>query len=293
MTENGTLDIFGGGNIETPPSIKKNRKYCFTLNNYSEQDVEHLKNGVFYNFIIFGKEIAPTTGTKHLQGYIELPNARFMKGLTKDMPRCSFKDARGTAEQNITYCSKGTEIFTWGTPIPTHGGKREKSISFREQLKINCLKEFESVDWKLWQAGILSMLAETADKRKINWYWDDKGNIGKSFLAKYIVCAYDGVIICDGKKENIFNQVNSDIDNDIEPKICILDITRTLEGKIHMGTIEALKNGCLYSGKYEGGKCVFTPPHVFAFANFPPKLDDLSADRWNVVDLSMSKSKTG
>lgn len=70
------------------------------------------------------------------------------------------------------------------------------------------------------------------------------------------------------------------MENGIIPQIIIMDIPRTLEGKIHLGTVEALKNGMLYSGKYEGGLCMFAHPHVVAFANFEPDKEDLSLDRW-------------
>ena len=47
---------------------------CFTINDYSEEDIQEMKMfGTEYcTYIVFGKEIAPSTGTPHLQGYAEL-----------------------------------------------------------------------------------------------------------------------------------------------------------------------------------------------------------------------------
>ena len=47
------------------------RNFIFVLNNYTEEDVERLTKFPC-RYIVFAKEIAPTTGTPHLQGYCEL-----------------------------------------------------------------------------------------------------------------------------------------------------------------------------------------------------------------------------
>lgn len=286
MTAN--LDNLGRGNSETLPPKRKNRKFCFTLNNYTDERLAQLKNEKFYKYIIFGKEIAPSTGTPHLQGYFELEHPRYIKGLMeKDCKGMHLTVANGTAEQNKVYCSKGIDIFEWGTPLKGHGGKRTEKISAIERAKKELMESrYNNVNWRPWQQAILDKIKEEPNDREINWIIDYKGNNGKSFLATYIVATMEGVIICDGKKDNIFNQVNEMMTKqDKIPKIILLDIPRQLEGKIHYGTLEALKNGCLYSGKYEGGVCVFKPPHVFAFANFDPDTTAMSTDRWNIEEL--------
>ena len=49
--------------------------------------------------------------------------------------------------------------------------------------------------------------------------------------------------------------------------------------------IESLKDGLLFSGKYEGGVKLFPPPHVVIFANFLPDMTKLSIDRWDIHTL--------
>lgn len=48
------------------------KRFCFTLNNYTEDDIKKLQEYAqeWTQFAIIGKEIAPTTGTPHLQGYM-------------------------------------------------------------------------------------------------------------------------------------------------------------------------------------------------------------------------------
>ena len=70
------------------------------------------------------------------------------------------------------------------------------------------------------------------------------------------------------------------------PEVVLCDIPRTALGYINYGAIEQLKNGILYSGKYEGGVCIFPPPLVICVANEKPDLTALSVDRWNVVEIT-------
>lgn len=47
------------------------RRFCWTLNNYTEDDVASLQKDLteLCKFAIFGREVCPTTGTEHLQGF--------------------------------------------------------------------------------------------------------------------------------------------------------------------------------------------------------------------------------
>ena len=107
------------------------------------------------------------------------------------------------------------------------------------------------------------------------------GNNGKSFLAKYIALKF-GCIIADGKKDNIFNQVLM-----MEDKrgIILLDVPRHNVDYINYGCLEALKNGLIYSGKYEGGQCIFDIPHIIVFMNDIPNgfYEKFSGDRYEMI----------
>ena len=54
-------------------------------------------------------------------------------------------------------------------------------------------------------------------------------------------------------------------------------------------SIESLKNGLLFSGKYESGQLVTPNPHVIIFSNWlPPNPRKLSRDRWNIFRIGNS-----
>lgn len=105
-----------GHPIVRPPVFRSNiraRSWVFTFNNYTEDDVAKLKNYPC-RYLVFGRELAPRTGTPHLQGYFTFKNAKAMNTLVKEFPGCWFQVARGTATQNRTYCSKDSDFVEIG-----------------------------------------------------------------------------------------------------------------------------------------------------------------------------------
>lgn len=108
----------------------KYRAYVFTINNYSAEDVQMCKD-IVCDYIIFGKEIAPTTGTPHLQGYIVMPSQRTYGGMIKNTfkKRASYiahEYENSSAAHNETYCSKdATDVYTSGLIPPGKGARTD------------------------------------------------------------------------------------------------------------------------------------------------------------------------
>jgi len=194
--------------------------------------------------------------------------------------------ARGDMEQNFTYCSKDGEVVTNITEAAIKADKEEKKTAAQRELEAVLEEEYKGVVWKPFQKEVLDLLATKPDPRKIHWYWESEGNIGKSYLSKYICATMPGVILALGKKEDIFNSVKMMYDLDIIPKVVLIDCPRALKA-LHVSytAIECLKNGVIKSGKYEGGQFVFRHPHVICFANEEPVKEKLSDDRWVVKNL--------
>lgn len=298
------LDLDGGrGGNKSPPPLGEFRRWTFTLNNYTEEEVCNLKNDCKATYMIFGKEVAPTTGTPHLQGYVEWKRKRDWKSIRKNYPRMWCIPSKGNAQENKVYCDKlkKDDFFENGEPMKDHGGKREGSgrtpkeevTPFRDVLRRMVLEDYKDVVWNWWQEEVLELVEKGDGKRTIHWFWEPEGNAGKTYLCKFIEASMKGIVVVDGKKDNIFNQVNTMINSEEQPLVCLMDIPRTIVDNIHLGTIEALKNGFLYAGKYEGGKCNFPSPVVVCFANQPPQVEELSKDRWNIVNISSNLEYNG
>jgi len=75
---------------------------------------------------IFGIETAPTTGTRHLQGYLETPETvRFAAALDLLPAGCHLEGAKGDAASNQKYCKKEEHWQDWGAPKPGRGHRTD------------------------------------------------------------------------------------------------------------------------------------------------------------------------
>lgn len=76
-----------------------------TINNPCP-DTDHAITGLDYDYLIYQYEQAPETGMVHLQGYLYFKNKVTFKKLKDDLPTAHLEFARGSATNNIDYCSK-------------------------------------------------------------------------------------------------------------------------------------------------------------------------------------------
>lgn len=107
--------------------MSKSRNWIFTLNNYTDDDVARLRT-LDARYLIFGREIAPTTGTPHLQGYVTWTNPRALGGVRRLLPGCHVERARGLPSQCSDYCKKDGDYEEFGERPADPGaqGDREK-----------------------------------------------------------------------------------------------------------------------------------------------------------------------
>lgn len=276
MSQKSQNNFGGEGGNTKAPSIRA-RNWCFTLNNYTEKEFEYTKKycEIHCKNYRIGKEVGKK-GTPHLQGFFVFKNQKKFDTLKKQLNVISTKfhleKMKGSIKENIKYCEKDGII--------------SKPKTWQETLNLLILNtEYNNVKWKPFQKEILNIIKTEPDSRTIHWYWDSKGNIGKSYLVKYINIIRNDVIVGEGKTNDIFNQVKVLMDEKIIPKIIIVDVPRSSLDYINYSAFEKLKNGLIFSGKYEGGKCIFPCPHVLVFANEPPNILKLSNDRWKITML--------
>ena len=87
------------------PALNKTRSMTWTLNNPTEEEIEHIKNGPF-KFCVFQEEIG-AAGTPHLQGYCQMGNPTGFNTWRKLVsPRAHFEASKGSPRQNYEYCTK-------------------------------------------------------------------------------------------------------------------------------------------------------------------------------------------
>lgn len=98
-----------------PSSNSTSRRWKYTLNNYTEEDIARLKSVPCLRHVC-GKEKAPTTGTPHLQGYIRFKEPCRFSWWKNNFPRAYAREIKGRRNErhadrdNEAYCSKDGEI---------------------------------------------------------------------------------------------------------------------------------------------------------------------------------------
>nr|AGG39811.1 replication-associated protein [Diporeia sp. associated circular virus] len=93
--------------------MSRNRNYVFTLNNYTPVH-EITLNSIPHRYLVYGREVAPTTNTPHLQGYICFPNAKTISAVRRILAGCHVEVARGSHAQCRTYCIKDGDFYEHG-----------------------------------------------------------------------------------------------------------------------------------------------------------------------------------
>ena len=90
-----------------------------------------------------------------------------------------------------------------------------------------------------------------------------------------------------------FDTINHLANDELD--VLLITIPRSAEeylGGLY-GVIEEIKDGLIYSGKYEGGFANIEHPHVIVMCNFPPDYSKLTGDRWNVINKSKTEEANG
>ena len=268
----------GGGVILKPPALKKkkvqiapSKRWVFTLNNYTQEHLNLLSAVVPQVCIkyIIGKEIGDS-GTPHLQGFCYFKDRVRPKSVI-NIKEIHWEKALGN-DLSQNYCGKDDDVFlSKGIPKPV-------VLITREMLRPK-------------QLEIADMFIEDEHPifgRNIYWFWEDKGNWGKSFLCTHMI-DFMGAMEVSGASADILCGITTWIEKNGEcPRIIIFDIPRVNKGHVSYQAIEKIKDGKFFSGKYESGMTRFNKPHIICFANEEPDEYKLSIDRWKITELGTS-----
>ena len=246
--------------------------WFMTWNNYPNDGVETIETKMkgLCRAYVFQKETGEE-GTKHLQGYFHLKKK--MRWSEFNLPTTIHWEKAKHPKECITYCSKtetrdeGTEPYAFGMKLPK---------------PIKCLKKEQLYDW---QRKIAELCEQEPDDRKIYWFWESTGNIGKSQLVRYL-CLHHGALMVSGKGADMkYLCVKYNEKHGMYPEVLIFDIPRSAANYVSYTGMEEIKNGCFASTKYDCEMVVMNPPHMICFANFEPETETMSADRWVIEEL--------
>lgn len=197
-------ELVDEGLAETPVAGKCYRNFVFTLNNYTDAEVEAICDlADECKYLIFSKEVAPSTGTPHLQGYIVWKNATtFRKVHRKLGGRVALFVARGNAVQNEQYVRKTREkdevpnedVYEFGTRPMTNQEKGKVERERYGAAKMLAVEgKLDEIDPDIFIRHYSTLkrirddyiLTQELDDIELDheWLWGESGS-GKSYTAR-------------------------------------------------------------------------------------------------------------
>lgn len=294
---------------------KPAKHWAFTVWNYDDTIVERLRNlsREKVKYMIVGYETSEE-GRPHLQCHIQLVKKlrrpqvkRFLLGnMTFD---CHLSMAKHPKE-SINYCKKEGNFFEIGDG--DFSGKRNDLEAFKEAVKalegkatlqdmretyskiaakypqffrdyINDIanSKYPILEGELrpWQQHLKEMLDAAPSPREIIFVIDERGDTGKTWFSHWYEQNSEKrvQILMPGKSSDMaFSLINS-------PDVVIIDAPRAKVEHIQWDFLETIKNGYVYSPKYQPIFKRFAHPHLVIMMNEHPDTTKLSADRYSFI----------
>lgn len=291
------------------------KHYVFTLNNYTQDDIQRLRSiQEACAYIIFGKEVG-NSGTPHLQGYVCFKQVKtFLQAKNLIGTRAHIERKRGSPKEAADYCMKENDYEEFGV-LPTTGGsdtkfkrfvewvenshainlrvpsEREIAVSFPDMFvmygsKLRALAKHHcphpiletALEWRPWQTELRDELMQPCtDNRAIVFYVDEEGGHGKSWFQRVFISMYEDRVqlLSSGKRDDIAFAVDEHKD------IFLFNIARGQMEYLNYSVLEMLKDRMVFSSKYNSQMKILTRvPHVIVFCNEEPDYNKMTNDRF-------------
>jgi hypothetical protein len=242
---------------------KRVRGWCFTLNNYTAEDVTYCRTilGKDAAYLVAGNEVGESK-TRHIQGYVEFKNARRGSAMRKLFGgRAHWEVRRGTFEQASNYCKKEGDFFEMGK-LPAQGERTDLddvADLVEEGATIKEIACSHPTTFIKYHKGIAALKAAMYEHRsvapKVIWRWGLAGS-GKTLGAASAHPSHyikDGTQWWDGYEQ--------------QPAIIIDDF----DGRWPFRDLLRLLDRYQYQGQFKGGYIPINSPFIYITCEFPPE----------------------
>lgn len=176
------------------PRSKQYRAWVFTLNNYTQSDVDELRPQGPVRYIVFGREVGSEKQTRHLQGYF------YMKGkytlaasrkMYRALERAHLEPRLGSHSEARNYCTKEGDYVELGNPpkenSKVRGSKLDSNLlmssSLGDLLETGVISPY-SIPTLYKAKNILLNDCEPITRKGVCGYWIyGPPGVGKSHIA--------------------------------------------------------------------------------------------------------------
>lgn len=298
--------------------MSRSKNYCFTINNYKPSDVTAVDT-CSCDYICWGYEQCPTTGTPHIQGYVSWSIQRTVGATSKALGgRAHVRAARGSAAENRTYIfgpyEKGDKTKA-ENPTAVERGDISLAAAADDPLERVIEMSKGGATWQTIVQTFPSLIISKLNGIREIWRQHyvprvvDSGDVLRPWqqqLLDYIERENTNRVVfwCFNRSGNVgksflrrrmfkdgWQTLSPGSFNDLAYQWncgdVIFDLPRDAGNDIDYSFIEAIKDGMVVSNKYEGGTKVHVEgsARVLVFANKGPKYGTLSKDRFRVIEI--------
>ncbi len=303
------------------PPRSRAKHWCFTCNNYGEADLLRLRqlgDSEQVQYLVYGRELAPTTRTPHLQGLVSFPRPRDFGVVQRLLPQSHIEVLRSKPSQHREYCIKDGNFEEFGEcpnnsqqgkrsdwndlkdwfkeqcPPPTeteiaerfpalYGRNRESVLRFRDLFSRFPVPDFGETSLRPWQSELNERLNRPPDDRTIEFIVDYRGNTGKSWFCEYYMSLHDkqAQYLRVAKRDDLAYAINP------ECRVFFFDVPRKGAEYLQYVILESLKDRKVFSPKYGSRtKRIAHNVHVIVFMNEDPDSNALSNDRYEITYIN-------
>lgn len=267
------------------------KRFVLDIHGHNKQDFTNLVTRFEHEDVecaIIAKEFGKNKIHPHYQCYFEtkefVASGKSLVERALGHPEFHIEIAKGTKNENTRYC---------------YAVKKPWEIGFVEFAKnVEVPHDYSDIQPNFWrnielrpfQQAIVNIANKPVCNRAIYWFYELKGNTGKTTLSEYLHI-FHGAITTGGKPADMKHAVArwQEITG-TNPIIIVVDIQR--RGDFNSDSaigLEEIKNGLFFSGKYESAMVhSVRKPHIFIFSNYPPQKDLFSEDRWKIFKIENS-----
>lgn len=263
----------------------RSRRWCFTLNNPKNTELAELSTlsallesdeHDIVKFLIWQEEEGDEQ-TNHVQGYFETHTRRTFKSLKKllsFLERAHLERARGSQQQNISYCSKQDCIsgFTFISGNRQEQGKRTDLTKFKELIdskQITSMQDCYDSSFNIFMKyNKAAKIAIELNVEKRRWEMQirvfiGKTNTGKTYLAHKLAGEKTYTLQLTSQKQNKVWW-----DNYQGESAVIID---EFTGQIPYTYLLKLLDRYPMKVEYKGGITEFRSKWIFITSNLSPR----------------------